>query len=116
MVKNNGREGAGVPPVPSQDIGTRMKPLLLKTILLLSVMFSFGCVAQSGSHQAQITSSESAIIELECHSANRLGCRHKGNIYPWNAWVEAKGYDSLRYAVKDVNQSGNKATVLVVER
>jgi hypothetical protein len=55
-------------------------------------------------------------ITLECRVAHQLGCRHKGRIYPWNAWVETKGYKASKYTIVDVVQTGNKATVTLIKK
>ncbi len=96
-----------------------MKTVLLKICLLLALSGLLGCAATSVEPPPtplQITPDIPGAIKLECQGANRLGCRYKGRIFPWNAWVEAKGYNSKQYAVKDVIRSGNQAVVLVVER
>ena len=92
-----------------------MKTFLLQVLIMLSATALFGCAQYGGSTQSEDVSISNG-VELECKSANRLGCRHKGNLYPWNAWAEVKGYDSVEYEIKEVNQSGNKATVLIVKR
>ena len=51
-------------------------------------------------------------LTLECRSAHRLGCRHQGRIYPWNAWVELQDRDG-EYEIVDVRQSGHRAEVIV---
>jgi len=58
----------------------------------------------------------SETITLECKVAHKLGCRYKGRIYPWNAWVEAMGYKSTQYAITDVIQTGNRAVATLVKR
>ena len=88
---------------------------VVRLFLLICATGLVGC-ATNGAVQSPAISNLPAAIELECKSANRLGCRHKGRTYPWNAWVEVKGYNSKRYSVKDVQQTGNRAVVLVVER
>jgi hypothetical protein len=88
---------------------------VVKLYVLICLIGLFGCAA-NGAVQSRTEPTPSATIELECQSANRLGCRHKGRTYPWNAWVEVKGYDSKTYSVKDVQQTGNRAVVLVMER
>ena len=92
-----------------------MQKLLLQILLVLSALAMFGCAVPGGATRSKDVSI-SEEVELECKSANRLGCRHKGSLYPWNAWAEVKGYDSVEYEVKEVNQTGNKATVLIVKR
>ena len=93
-----------------------MKCYLLKNSLWIFLFFLSGCAVPGGLQETEISASTPTVIELECTSANRLGCRHKGNVYPWNAWVEVQGYDSHTYFVKGVNQHGNHATVMVVKR
>jgi len=99
-----------------------VKTGLLKICLLLALGGLFGCAATSGGPPPTQTQVAPEIpdlpgaLTLECNAAHRLGCRYKGRIFPWSAWVEAKGYNSKQYLVHDVIRSGNKAVVLVVER
>lgn len=90
--------------------------VIVKLYLLVCVVGLVGCATNGGAMQSSATSNLPAVIELECKSANRLGCRHKGQTYPWNAWVEMKGYDSKQYEVKEVISTGPTAVVQVVER
>ncbi len=93
-----------------------MQRILTKLILLISAVVLFGCSLNSEAIRSQNVSTGPLEIKLECKAANRLGCRHQGQIYPWNAWVEMKGYNSKRFAVKDLIQTGNTAVVVVIER
>jgi hypothetical protein len=96
-----------------------VKYILLKIFLLLAVLGTLGCAAKSGvpqTMQIQTFPDIPGAIKLECKVANQLGCRHQGRIFPWNAWVEAMGYNSTQYAVHDVIRAGNKATVLIMKR
>ncbi len=93
-----------------------MQKLLTKLILLLSAVVFFGCSVNSEAIRSQNISTGPLEVKLECKAANRLGCRHHGQIYPWNAWVEEQGYNSKQFAVKDVIQTGNTAVVRVIER
>jgi len=67
-------------------------------------------------NQTEMKSEETEIITLECLAAHSLGCRFKGRLYPWNAWVEKKGYKASEYAIQDVQQAGNKAVVTLVKK
>ena len=64
----------------------------------------------------QTTELYPSLFQLECKTASYMGCRYKGRVYPWNAWVEMKGYDSKEYAVKEVIQTGPRAMVHVIQR
>lgn len=93
-----------------------MKKLLLRISLSFIMMSLAGCAANNVMKQDPIAMNNREVIELECKAANKLGCRYKGRLYPWNAWVEKKGYSSKQFVVKDVTQTGSTATVLVEER
>lgn len=102
-----------------------MKTLRFIMPLLFLVSGLFGCAANSSVTKVvevpKPTPEVSILdtfqgIKVECASANKLGCRHKGRTYPWGAWLEVKGYSSKKYALIDVVQAGNRATVLVEER
>ncbi len=91
---------------------------MLSIVCVCTVLLS-GCVAQQGN--LQVAPPTSAVqteepVSLVCAAAIKLGCRRKGTLYPWNAWVEMNGYRSTDYEVKEVVQTGNRATVVVVKR
>ena len=96
-----------------------MKITLLKMACLILLPIMVGCAAKtevgpvsSGSSGLEIEK-EQVMIKVECKSAHDLGCRHKGNIYPWNAWLDIKGYDSKDYELKEVVHEGSRATVFI---
>jgi len=60
--------------------------------------------------------SDPAVIRVECKSAHRTGCRAKGRIFPWGAWLDFMGYDSRDYELLKVIQKGPRATVLIKPR
>jgi len=91
---------------------------LIKGSLLLATTLIVGCAASLPSQETrqQTTKVGPKVIQLECRAASYMGCRYKGRVYPWNAWVEMKGYDSKEYAVKEVIQTGPRAMVHVIQR
>jgi hypothetical protein len=95
-----------------------MNNIALKACLILITLSVVGCAGKTTpkTEPVQTSSLRVVVAELECRSANRLGCRHKGYIYPWNAWAELKGYKSADYTVEEVLMSGNQATVVVAKR
>ncbi len=96
-----------------------MKNILMIFFLLLSIFGFLGCATKGGISTKTPTPAildNSDVITLECKVANPIGCRYHGRIYPWNAWVEAMGYNSKEYALKDVIPSGNKASVRIIKR
>lgn len=110
-----------------------MEKKLLRIFWFISIIFLTGCAASSSLKQEPIVINEPKVdnakllyrnqlwdenkgVQLECKAANRLGCRHRGNIYPWGAWVELKGYNSSNFEVVEVVQTGSQAQVMVVER
>lgn len=99
-----------------------MKTTLLKMIFLVLLFPMVGCAAKTGVGAESALPGETgagkerAMIEVECKSAYDLGCRHKGYIYPWNAWLDMKGYDAKDYELKEVVRDGSRATVVIMER
>lgn len=88
--------------------------------LLVAVVLMSGCATTQGTLQDPVaepsTKPPEEMIELECRVAYRQGCRHKGRIYPWHAWVETMGYRSTDYEVKDIQRVDTRATVYVMKR
>jgi len=77
----------------------------------------FGCAAKpSPETQESASTPREEIIQLECKAANHLGCRYRGRVYPWNAWVEVQGYDSKIYKVVEITQKGPRADIQIIER
>jgi hypothetical protein len=95
-----------------------MTRFCLNHIACLFIVLLCGCATKHENTQNDmaLAAEDRELIRLECRSAIRLGCRHKGYIYPWNAWVEMKGYKSTEYEVKDVVKAENHASVLVMKR
>lgn len=106
---------------------------LLHIFLLVTIAFLTGCAANNVVKQEPVITDDRKVnnskvlyrnqswkgdqgFEVECKSASTLGCRHKGRIYPWNAWLDMKGYNAKEYDMKEVIQNGGKATVVIVKR
>lgn len=91
---------------------------LFKGSLLVLTTLIVGCAASLPTEETlqQTTEVAPEVIQLECKAASYMGCRYKGRVYPWNAWVEMKGYDSTEYAVKEVIQTGPRAMVHIIPR
>lgn len=114
-------------------LGCFMNKKLLSLFLLIAIAFLAGCAATRAVQQKPVIIDDPVVdngevlyrnqawdgnqgIEVECKSASSLGCRHKGRVYPWNAWLEVKGYAAKDYDMKEVIQHGSRATVVIMQR
>lgn len=110
-----------------------MKTIVLDLFLLITIALLAGCATSRSIIQEPVIAADHQMnesnvlyrnqfwdgakgVDVECKSASKLGCRHKGRFYPWNAWLNVKGYDAREYDMKEVIQEGNRATVVIVRR